>query len=43
LDNLVPMNSNLNRDTWKTMENSWAEALANGKEVTVSIEAVYEG
>ncbi|MFZ5988015.1 MAG: DNA/RNA non-specific endonuclease [Bacillota bacterium] len=43
LDNLVPMDSNLNRGAWKAMENTWAEALAAGREVTVNIEAIYDG
>jgi len=43
LDNLVPMDSNLNRSAWKTMENEWATALQNGSEVNVSIDAIYEG
>ncbi len=43
IDNLVPMNSNLNQHAWRTMENTWADALKNGKKVQVTIEAVYEG
>jgi len=50
LDNIVPMDSNLNRSAWKTMENTWADALAGSpekgippKSVSVNIEAVYEG
>lgn len=43
LDNLVPMDGNLNQGAWKTMENTWADALANGKTVDVNIEAVYSG
>ena len=43
LDNLVPMNSNLNQGAWKTMENVWDTALAAGKEVSVNIQAVYQG
>ncbi|EPL6457046.1 DNA/RNA non-specific endonuclease [Providencia rettgeri] len=41
--NIVPMNSNLNRGEWKKMENSWADALKNGKQVNVKIEPVYSG
>lgn len=37
------MNSNLNRGEWKKMENSWADALKNGKQVNVKIEPVYSG
>ena len=43
LDNLVPMNSNLNRGDWRIMENQWATALESGQEVQVFIEPVYEG
>ena len=43
LDNLVPMNSNLNRGEWKRLENSWAEALDNNKTVEVKISPVYHG
>ncbi|WP_239327109.1 DNA/RNA non-specific endonuclease [Snodgrassella gandavensis] len=39
--NLVPMNSNLNRGAWKQMENTWAKALKDGKNVKVKIEPVY--
>ncbi|MET7142455.1 DNA/RNA non-specific endonuclease [Xanthomonas sp. PPL139] len=41
--NLVPMNSNLNRGAWKSMENEWANALREGKDVKVTIEPVYSG
>ncbi len=41
--NLVPMNGNLNKGAWKQMENSWAEALKDGKPVAVTIEPVYAG
>ncbi|MCA6064819.1 DNA/RNA non-specific endonuclease, partial [Thalassolituus marinus] len=40
--NYAPMNSNLNRGAWKSMENTWAKALEEGKEVTVDIKPVYE-
>jgi hypothetical protein len=39
--NLVPQNSNLNRGEWKAMENSWAEALAQDRDVKVIIEPIY--
>jgi hypothetical protein len=39
--NLVPQNSNLNRGEWKSMENSWADALAEGKDVKVMVEPIY--
>uniref|UniRef100_UPI003075E017 DNA/RNA non-specific endonuclease n=1 Tax=Proteus faecis TaxID=2050967 RepID=UPI003075E017 len=41
--NIVPMNSNLNRSEWKKMENSWAKALKEDKQVDVKIEPVYLG
>lgn len=43
LDNLVPMNGNLNQSAWKTMENEWAKALGDGKKVNVMIDTVYNG
>lgn len=41
--NIVPMNSNLNRSEWKKMENLWAKALKDNKEVDVRIEPIYSG
>jgi len=41
--NLLPMNGNLNKGAWKTMENQWASALKDGKSVGVKIEPVYTG
>ena len=43
--NYAPMNSNLNRDAWKRMENQWAEALDSDppKTVKVDIEPIYDG
>ena len=41
--NIVPMNSNLNRGEWKKMENSWAKALRENKQVEVKIDLVYSG
>ncbi|CAE1140998.1 hemagglutinin repeat-containing protein [Serratia sp. Tan611] len=41
--NLVPMDGNLNKGVWKSMENSWAKALKDGKQVDVKIEPVYSG
>ncbi|WP_218187062.1 DNA/RNA non-specific endonuclease, partial [Pseudomonas sp. 21C1] len=41
--NLLPMNGNLNKGAWKTMENQWASALKEGKSVGVKIEPVYTG
>ena len=40
--NLTPQNANLNRGAWKTMENEWANALEDKKEVNVVIEPLYE-
>lgn len=41
--NLVPMDGNLNKGAWKKMENTWASALKNGKQVDVKIEPSYTG
>ncbi|MCA6223136.1 DNA/RNA non-specific endonuclease [Photorhabdus sp. UCH-936] len=41
--NIVPMDSNLNRGAWKKMENRWANALKEGKQINVKIEPVYSG
>ena len=41
--NIVPMNSNLNRVEWKKMENLWAKALKENKQVDVKIEPIYSG
>jgi filamentous hemagglutinin len=41
--NLLPMNGNLNKGAWKTMENEWSSALKEGKSVSVKIEPVYSG
>ncbi len=45
LDNLVPMDSTLNRagGDWYKMEQEWAEALADGSTVDVNIQVIYEG
>jgi hypothetical protein len=43
IDNLVPMDSNLNKGEWKKMENDWNDALDDGEEVKVKITPVYEG
>ncbi|WP_081317864.1 DNA/RNA non-specific endonuclease [Paenibacillus polymyxa] len=43
LDNLVPMNGNLNKGEWKKLENSWADALKQGDEVKVKITPNYKG
>jgi hypothetical protein len=43
LDNLVPMNGNLNKGEWKKLENMWAKALDKGKSVDVKVKPKYEG
>ncbi|WP_245838650.1 DNA/RNA non-specific endonuclease [Marininema halotolerans] len=43
IDNLVPMNSNLNRGRWKAMENTWSSALHDGSKVKVKITPKYGG
>ncbi|MGE7118918.1 DNA/RNA non-specific endonuclease [Peribacillus sp. NPDC046944] len=44
LDNLVPMNANLNMGEWKKLESSWAKALDSNppKTVEVKISPVYK-
>lgn len=41
--NLVPMDGNLNKGAWKQMENTWANALKDGKTVDVNIQPLYSG
>jgi hypothetical protein len=41
LANLVPMNSNLNRGPWESMERDWADLLSQNYKVDVSISVVY--
>jgi hypothetical protein len=45
IDNLVPMNANLNKGEWKKLENSWKDALeaTPPQEVQVMISPIYEG
>lgn len=45
IDNLVPMNANLNKGEWKKLENEWTKALSAKppKEVKVKIIPIYEG
>lgn len=43
IDNLVPMNSTLNRSEYKILENTWKKALVEGKEVKVNVKPIYEG
>ncbi|RON26049.1 transposase [Pseudomonas frederiksbergensis] len=35
--------SNLNKGTWKSMENAWVKAVDEGKKVKVKIEPVFGG
>ncbi|URZ02834.1 DNA/RNA non-specific endonuclease [Clostridium felsineum] len=44
IDNLVPMNSQINRSggKWYSMETEWANALKEGKDVQVKIQNIYE-
>jgi hypothetical protein len=42
LDNLVPMNSTLNRSEYKILENTWKNALKEGKEVAIKVKPIYE-
>lgn len=37
------MDGNLNKGAWKQMENTWAKALREGKEVKVNIQPSYVG
>ncbi|WNY85136.1 DNA/RNA non-specific endonuclease (plasmid) [Cronobacter dublinensis] len=39
--NIAPMNGNLNKGAWKQMENTWATALKEGKQVKVKTDPVY--
>ena len=41
--NLYPQSANLNQGAWKTMENSWANAMVNGSDVKIEVEAVFSG
>ena len=45
IDNLVPMDSNLNKGEWKKLENTWKKALEADppQEVHVTIMPVFEG
>ncbi len=43
LDNLVPMDGNLNKGEWKKLENMWAKQLDKGRTVEVKIHPVYKG
>lgn len=39
MENLVPMERNLNRSSYKARENSWAASLDNGDKILVSVES----
>ena len=43
LENLVPMDANLNRGEYKALENRLAKAVQEGKEVTIKVEPQYSG
>lgn len=43
IDNLVPMDSKLNRGDYKALESAWKKALTEGKEVKVKIKPLFEG
>lgn len=43
LDNLVSQSSNVNLSQYKKMENQWAQAIKEGKQVKVNVEVKYEG
>ena len=41
IDNLVSQSSKVNLSTYKKMENAWASALEEGKDVTVEVDVIY--
>jgi filamentous hemagglutinin len=41
--NLYPMSSSLNLSEWKAMENGWAKAMVEGKDVKIEVNAIYSG
>ncbi|TCP31225.1 putative ribonuclease toxin of YeeF-YezG toxin-antitoxin module [Scopulibacillus darangshiensis] len=43
LDNLVPMDANLNRGAYKSLENTWGKALSAGDNVDISVKPIYKG
>lgn len=43
LENMIPQDSNINRNDFKNFENELAKEVKDGKEVTVKIETIYEG
>ena len=43
LENLVPMDANLNQGDFKKLENTLADAVKDGADVRLKVEPVYEG
>lgn len=43
LENMIPQDADINRNDFRKFEGELAQAVKDGKEVTVSIEPVYEG
>jgi filamentous hemagglutinin len=41
--NYLPQTINLNRGNWKTMENTFSEALQKGSKVEVEIKPIFSG
>ena len=41
LDNLVSQSSMVNLSQYKRLENSWARAIADGKNVSVEVNVIY--
>lgn len=43
IDNMVAMNSNVNRGAYKQLENLWASTLKSGGNVKVNVSPIYAG
>ncbi len=43
LENMIPQDSDINRNDFKNFENELADAVRDGQEVNVKIEPIYEG
>lgn len=43
LDNLVSQSSSVNLSKYKKLENQWAKAIEEGKDVSVNVKINYEG
>lgn len=41
--NLYPQSANLNQGAWKQMENRWADAIVDNKDVKIQVEAIFSG